>query len=454
MTISLSATELENLDRRHVIHPHQRPDRQDRRVMVRGQGSTVWDAAGRDFLDALGGGIWVAQVGHGRTELAEAAKEQSLSLAHFTTFFEYTNDKAARLAGRLAALAPDHINRMYFTNSGSEGVDTAIKLARLYHHHRGESSRTWILARHYGYHGSSYGSGTATGIPDMQAAVGPNLPNVEKLMPPYAYRAEFYGGQDVTDFLIAELTATIERIGAENIAAMIGEPVLGGGGVIAPPADYWPRVREVLSKHGILLIADEVITAFGRTGAWFDSAQRGMQPDLIVTAKGLTSGYQPLGAVLMSDAIGETVPAIGGSFFHGHTYAGHPVACAVALANLDIIESEGLLDRSLKIGAGFRSGLAAAADLPTVGDVRVEGATVGIELVTDKATRESLPPDLALAVADELYYNHGILTRNYGATLVLSPPLVFTDEETARTSAALTEVLARVDIEGCRIAPC
>jgi len=452
-TPELAASELEALDRRHVLHPHQRSQRSERRVIVRGQGSTVWDANGRKLLDALGGGIWVAQVGHGRAELAEAAAEQAGQLAQFTGFFEYGNDKSIRLAERLAALTPANINRTYFTCGGSEGVDTAIKLARLFHHRRGEPDRNWIIARHFGYHGATYGSGTATGIPDMQVAVGPNLPNVEKVMPPYPYHMEMYGGQNPTDFLINELSQTIERLGARNIAAMIGEPVLGGGGVIPPPDDYWPRVRKLLREHGILLIADEVITAFGRTGTWFDSEPRGMSPDIITVAKGITSGYAPLGAVMVDDEIVESVTGGDNSFFHGYTYSGHPLACAVALANLDLLEKEGLLERSLAIGARFRTGLAPAAEIPVVGDIRVVGATVGIELVVNRETREGVSMDLALAVADDLYETHNVITRNYGPTLVLSPPLVFTDQETDRTSAAIVEVLKRVDLASGRIAP-
>jgi putrescine aminotransferase len=442
--ISRPVNELEDLDRRHVIHPHQRRLRKQRRVMVRGQGSTVWDASGKGYIDAIGGGIWVAQVGHGRQELADAAARQIAELGHFTGFFEYGNDKSVLLAERLAALAPGNVNRVYFTNSGSEGVDTAIKVARLYHTHRGQPYRNWIIARHYGYHGSGLGSGTATGIPYMQEGVGPVLPHVEKVMPPYAYHAEFYGGQDPTDFLVDELRVTIERLGPQNVAAMIGEPILGGGGVVAPPADYWPRVRKVLAEYGILLIADEVITAFGRTGAWFDSAQRGMDADIIVTAKGITSGYIPMGAVLMRDEVGETVAHAGNSFFHGHTYAGHPVGAAVALANLDLMREENLLSRSLSIGDWFRSGLAPASHLPNVGDIRVEGATAGIELVADKATREPLNPDVALQICDELYDNHGVIIRNYAQTLVLSPPLVLTHEEARHTTTSIVEVLSKL----------
>ena len=448
-----SAGVLEELDKRHVLHPHQRGQRDFRRVMVRGEGAKVWDATGRELLDAIGGGIWVAQVGHGRPELAEAARQQASQMAQFTGFFEFGNDKSILLAERLASLAPGDISRVFFTSGGSEGVDTAIKMARLFHHHRGEPDRNWILARHYGYHGATYGSGTATGIPDMQFAVGPNLPHVEKLLPPYPYRSEFYGGQDTTDFLVNELAETIERIGAHNIAAMIGEPILGGGGVIVPPADYWPRIRDLLRQHGILMIADEVITAYGRTGAWFDSPERGMDADIIVTAKGITSGYVPLGAVLMREEIGEALAGGEANFFHGYTYSGHPLACAVALANLDLLDSEGLLKRSLTIGDWLRTGLAPAADLPGVGDIRVEGATVGIEMVVNRETREPVSPDLALAVADELYENHGVITRNYGPTLVLSPPLVLQEDETQHVTSSIVDVLTRLDVEKGSISP-
>jgi PLP-dependent transaminase len=445
-TLPTSAAALEDLDRQHLVHPHQSGDRPGRCVLVRGEGCVVWDARGNELLDATGGGNWVCQVGHGREELAEAAASQIRQLAYYSSFMELSNDKSVRLAARLAGLAPDGLNRIFFTSGGSEGVETALKIARLFHHNRGAADRNWIIARHLGYHGAAYGSGTATGWPQMQQGIGPNLPNVEKVSPPYLYRAsEFYGDQDPTDFLLNELEQTIERIGPEKIAAMIGEPVMGGGGVLAPPADYWPRVRELLSSHGILLIADEVVTAYGRTGAWFDSVRRGMQPDLIVTAKGITSGYQPLGAVLMRDEIAETIAGKDAYFFHGYTYFGHPVACAVALENLNLIEGEGLIGRAASIGTWFRAGLAPAQQLPHVGDVRVEGATVGIELVADRETRQ---PILGRSVVTELQRVHGIIIRDYGPTLVLSPSLVMTEDQVGRACGALVEVLSRLGADG------
>lgn len=444
-----SAVQLRELDLRHIIHPHQQAARTERCVIVRGQGCKVWDADGNEYLDATGSANWLAQVGHGRRELVEVAAQQMSDLAYFTGWDVFTNDKAVLLAAKLAELAPAGLNRVFFTSGGSEGVETAVKAARVYHHRRGQPDRTWIIGRHFGYHGSTYGSGSITGLPPMHAEVGPVLPHIEKVSAPALYRAaELYGGQDPTDFLINELRDTIERIGPQRVAAMIGEPVMGGGGgILVPPADYWPRVRELLSGYGILLIADEVVTAFGRTGAWFDSAERGMAADIIVTAKGLTSGYVPLGAVLMSDAIGEEVTSQ--AFFHGFTYFGHPVACAVAHKNLEIIEDEGLLGRSRLIGEWFRTALAPAAQLPVVGDIRIAGATVGIELVTDQ---DSKAPLMAGGAAAQIRRVHGVIVRDYGPTIVVSPPLVLEKHEAERTATAIIEVLSRLDGDG-RLAP-
>ena len=446
-THSASATELEELDRRHLVHPHQRTDRADRQIIVRGKGCLVWDVHGRELLDVMGGGNWVAQVGHGRPELVEVAAKQTEELEYFTGFTDFANDKAILLAARLANLAPERINKVFFTNGGSEGVDTAMKAARLFHYRRGETDRTWIIARHFGYHGSTYGSGALTGWEPMQHAVGPNLPHIEKVLPPLPYHTEMYGGQDVSDFLLDQLEQTIARIGAGNIAAMIGEPIIGGGGVYTPPEDYWPRVRQLLSKHGILLIADEIVTGYGRTGVWLDSTQRGMDADLITTAKGLTSGYAPLGAVLMSDEIAEIITGPE-SFFHGHTYFGHPVCCAIALKNLEIMENDGLLDQALKIGDWFRAALANAYDLPIVGEVRIQGALIGIELVSDREARSPIPHPNLEKIVDEIRVAHGVIVRPYPNTVVMAPPLVLNEQQAYQAAQATLEVLSRVNSNG------
>jgi len=447
-TLSASAEELAEVDRRHLIHPLHRGDRNERVVIVKGRGSTVWDAEGNELLDATGAGNWVAQVGHGRQELADAAARQMADLEYFTSFDVFSNENSIRLAARLSGLAPAGFDRVFYTSGGSEGVDTAIKAARLFHRKRGEENRTWIIARRMGYHGSTYGGGSATGF-DGMAIFGPTLPNIEKVSPPWLFRAaQLYGGEDPTDFLIRELEQTIERIGAGNIAAMIGEPVMGGGGVLVPPTDYWPRVRELLTRNGILLIADEVVTGYGRTGVWFASEDRGMSADIIVTAKGITSGYQPLGAVLLRGEVGETVAEREG-FFHGYTYFGHPVACAVALRNLDLIEQEGLVAAASSIGDWLRAGLAPATQLPVVGDIRIAGAMVGIELVADKDT---LQPLMAGEAATEVRRAHGVVVRDYGNTIVISPPFVFEQHEANQTAAAVIEVLSRLSPDG-RLAP-
>lgn len=443
---SASAAELEDLDRRHLIHPHQSADHKERHVIVRGKGSHVWDAHGNNYLDMTGAANWLAQVGHGRQELADVAARQTAELAYFTSFDVYSNDKSIRLAARLAELAPQGLDRVFFTNGGSEGVETAIKAARLFHARRGEPERTWIIARGFGYHGATYGAVSATGFEHLHAGIGPLLPHVEKVTPPLPYHSELYGGEDPTDFLVAELERTITRIGPSNIAAMIGEPVMGGAGVVVPPDDYWPRVRALLERHGILLIADEVVTAFGRTGAWFDSEQRGMDADLIVTAKGLTSGYAPLGAVLMRTDIGDQITA-GQGFSHGFTFFGHSVGCAIALANIELIANEGLVARAVRIGEWLRNGLAPAAQLQPVGEIRVAGATVGIELVVSRETREPQFAGAAAAV-DELRDAHQVIARNYGNTIVLAPPLVLDQDEARQAVQAIIEVLGRLSEDG------
>ena len=340
---------LSKLDRSRILHPNLSSAVTDRIIMAEGSGCTVRDTEGNEYIDTTGG-MWLAQVGHGRSELADAAAAQMRKLEYYTSFWEFSHEPAITLADRLVRLAPGNIGRVFFTSGGSEGVDAALRMARLYHHRRGDTNRTWILARNNGYHGLAYGGGTATGFPIMKVGMGPLLPNVEHLTPPWPYHSELYDGQDPTDFCVAELEATIDRIGGDQIAAFIGEPIMGVGGAIVPPDDYWPRVAEVLARHGILLILDEVVTAYGRAGAWFAAERYGLAPDIIVTAKGITSGYIPLGAVLMTDAVADVLEA-GPGFPIGYTYNGHPTACAVALANLDLIEAEGLVERANEIGS-------------------------------------------------------------------------------------------------------
>jgi putrescine aminotransferase len=442
------AAALADADRAHIIHPYLPTSTEERVIMVAGDGCSLTDAEGKEYLDATGG-LWLAQVGHGRQELAAAAAAQIEQLEYFTSFWEFSNDRAIELAQRLTDLAPGRLDHVYFTSGGSEGNEAAIKMARFHHHRRGESERTWILSRSKAYHGIGYGSGTATGYDLYHTGFGPVLPHVRHLTPPWPYRRELFDGQDPTDFCLAELEQTIDELGAGKIAAMIGEPIMGVAGMIVPPDDYWPRVAELLRSHGILLILDEVVSAYGRVGEWFAASRFGVEPDLITTAKGITSGYIPLGAVLVADHVAESLGREDG-FPMGFTYNGHPTACAVALGNLDIIEREGLLERALQVGGHLLAGLETLSDLEIVGEVRGVGMMLAVELVADRDSREPLPD--AEQLQDIIRRETGVIMRNCAHSLVLSPPLVMTDAEADRVVEAMRSVLERTTPDG-RVRP-
>ncbi|MGW6139343.1 aminotransferase family protein [Streptomyces sp. NPDC055144] len=446
MNTPLTHAQLAATDRAHIIHPYLPGSAEERVIMTSGSGCRLTDAEGRSYLDATGG-LWLAQIGHGREEIAQVAYDQMKQLEYFTSFWEFSNDRAIELAARLTSLAPEGLGHVYFTSGGSEGNEAAIKMARYYHHRRGDTARTWILARHKAYHGIGYGGGSATGFPVYHEGFAPMMPHVTHLTPPWPYRQELYGGQartpeEVTDFLIRELEERIAEIGGENIAAMIGEPIMGVGGMLVPPADYWPRVREVLDRHGILLILDEVVTAYGRVGHWFAAQYFEVTPDIIVTAKGITSGYIPLGALLVGDHVAEVLLRDHG-FPMGYTYNGHPVAAAVALANLDIIEREGLLGRATEIGGHLHRELESQlGDLPIVGEIRSVGMMLAVELVADRETREPLPMPQPL-LPDVIRRESGVIVRDCAHSLVLSPPLIMTETEAKETVTAMRSVLER-----------
>jgi len=448
MEATVDPQEIVQRDRDLLIHPYLATSTTERVVMREGRGCLLWDIEGREYLDATGG-LWLAQIGHGRAEIAEAAAKQMRLLEYFMSFWEFSNERAIELAERLVEISPASVSRVYFTNGGSEGNEAAIKLARYYHHRSGDTDRTWILARRDAYHGVGYGSGSATGFPIYHDGFGPMLPHVRHLTPPWPYRSELFDGEDPTEFCLRELENTIEAIGGTRIAAMIGEPIMGVGGMIVPPDDYWPRVHEMLRAHGILLILDEVVTAYARTGQWFGAQHFGIEPDIIVTAKGITSGYMPLGAVLVTDAIADVATRDG--FPMGYTYNGHPTSCAVALANLDVIEREGLVARARDVGADLLDRLRALEELPVVGEVRGVGMMLALELVADKETREPLPTVIPLE--DVIRRESGVIVRNCAHNVVLSPPLVMSTEEIDRLVAALSSTLERTGTDGRVAAP-
>ena len=438
-----AASDLAAIDRELIIHPYLPRSVEERVVMVEGDGCRLRDAEGREYLDATGG-LWLAQIGHGRREIAEAAAAQMERLEYFTSFWEFSNDRAIELAERLVSISPPKQTHVYFTSGGSESNEAALKMARYAHSRRGESERTWVLARRQAYHGVGYGSGTATGFPIYHEGFGPMLPHVRHLTPPWPYRAELFDGEDPTDFCLRELERTIDELGAERIAAFIGEPVMGVAGMIVPPDDYWPRVAELLRANGITFIFDEVVTAYGRIGHWFAAEHFGVEPDIIVTAKGITSGYAPLGAVLISDEIADAITEDG--FPMGFTYNGHPTSCAVALANLDVIESEGLLERARETGAYILDRLRELLDLPVVGEVRGVGMMHAVELVADRETREPLAMDSA--PQDVIRRETGVIVRDCAHSLVISPPLIMSQGEADEVVDAMRSVLERTDPAG------
>jgi len=428
-------------DARVVHHPLGDGPEADRLVLVRGKGSTVWDADGRDYIDAHAG-AWLTQVGHGREELAKIAAEQMGTLAHFTIAKDFTNIPSIELCEKLLQHAPRNLAQVRLLNSGSEADDEALQLVRLYHHKRGQPQRIKVLTVRGSFHGRTYaGSELAGGRPGIAGATDGAI----QLTPPWPYHVELYGGEDPTDFCVRELEETIARVGAGHIAAMFGELMMGPAGMIPAPDDYWPRMVAVLKSHGIIFVADEVVTAFGRCGAWYTSLDYGLEPELVVLAKGIASGYMPLGAVLLDAGMVDVLQSAGG----GGSYAGHLVASAVGAANIDIIERENLLLASRERGRQFLDELRGLPNLPAVGDVRGRGLAIGVELVSDRKTRQSLFekfPSLRKEIPRVTRHLHGVIIAVHGSAVVLTPPLVITAAEVTRVVQAVADVLERIDV--------
>ena len=396
--------ELASLDAAHVLHPHAVVGEPDPPIVwSRGRGALLWDVEGNEYIDGTCG-LWQCAVGHGRPELARAAAAQIEQLEFYASFWNFANEPSIRLAARLAQLSPAGLDHVFFTNGGSEGIETAIKLVRLAWHANGEPDRGIILSRKSAYHGVGSASLAATGIPPLQEGFAPLAPGFVHLSTPTHASS--------VEELIGELEATIAEIGAERIGAFVGEPVMGVGGMIPAPDGYWPGVQEVLRAHGILLILDEVVTAYGRTGHWFAADKYGLDADVIVTAKALTSGYVPMGAVLLNDRI--VAMLTGTAFRHGFTYNGHPVGAAVALANLEIIEREGLVRRAAETGARMLERLRAVTEIDGVTELRGVGLMLGIEVEPERDTS---------AVARRVL-ERGVVVRASSQKIVISPPFV------------------------------
>jgi adenosylmethionine-8-amino-7-oxononanoate aminotransferase len=415
-------------------------------TIVRGEGAYVYDSNGKRYLDGLSG-LFTVQVGHGRDELADAGARQARQLAYFP-IWGYANEPAVALASRLAALAPGDLNRVFFTASGSEAVESAWKLARQYFKLVGEPMRHKVISRTFTYHGTSMGALSISGVPAIKAPFEPLVPGAIKVQNTNRFRCVDCSHLDACTLRCADdIELRIEMEGAETVAAVFLEPVQNTGGALTPPPGYFSRVRDICDRHGVLLVSDEVICAFGRLGHWFGSQRYAYQPDIITFAKGITSGYAPLGGMLVSDRLAEPF-AEQNVFLHGHTYGGHPVSCAVALANMDILERERLCENVRVNEDLFGDALDGLRDIPIVGDVRGAGYFRVIELVKDQATRATFDADecewLLRGHLSPALFDAGLICRaddRADPVLVLSPPLICGPDELTEIATILRGAL-------------
>jgi putrescine aminotransferase len=423
------------LDALHHLHPftnHKSLRAGTTRVIVRGDGPYIWDSEDKRVLDGMAG-LWTCNVGYGRRELAQAAYDQILELPFYNTFFKTTHPPVALLSRRLAAIAPGALNQVFYGSSGSEANDTAIRLIRHYWALKGEPRRRIIISRKNAYHGSTIAAGSMGGMAHVHAHSYPVYEGFRHIMDPYWY-GESEEGESPEAFGLRAARALEDEIlavGPENVAAFAAEPVQGAGGVKIPPASYWPEVQRIVDKYGILLLADEVITGFGRLGRWFASEYYGIRPNLLTFAKAATSGYIPLSGVIVDDKIAEALMSHDDDFHHGYTFSGHPVACAVALKNLEIIERERLIQRVNEItGPALVRMLAKFRDHPLVGEVRSVGLLGAIELVADKRNRRRFA-DLGRVglICRDHFFREGFIMRAVFDTMVMAPPLIWTQTQ-------------------------
>jgi adenosylmethionine-8-amino-7-oxononanoate aminotransferase len=422
-------------------------DDHDVPIIARGEGCYVWDQHGRRYFDGLSG-LFTAQVGHSHPELADAAHRQ-MSTLEFFPVWSYAHEPAIELAHRLASLAPGDLNRVFLTPTGGDAVEAAIKLARQYWKLRGQGSKTKLISRTFAYHGTNLGALSLTGVPAIKTPFEPLLPGVVKIQTPYRYRCHDCGHLDACTLRCADdLALRIEMEGPDTVAAVFAEPMQNTGGAFTPPEGYWQRMREICDEYNVLLVSDEVICAFGRLGTWFGCERYGYQPDMVTFAKGVTSGHAPLGGVMIADHLAEPFLADPASFLHGQTYGAHPVSCAVALANLDVMERDGLLDRVNSMEAGFKQRLNALRDISIVGDVRGDGFFAAVELVTDQATKGTFDDAqaewLLRGQLSPRLYDGGLICRaddRAEPVLTLSPPLITSEEQLDECVAVIRDAL-------------
>jgi taurine-pyruvate aminotransferase len=443
--------ELRELDKAHVWHPflnHSTLDENPLGVIVKGDGCSVWDGEGREYLDAMAG-LWCVNIGYGRKEVADAAYQQLLELPYYP--LSSITTPAAKLASKLADILPGDLERIWFVNSGSEAVDTAIKIARAWG--RKQGGRYKIIARYQGYHGGTIGGTSLTGQTGRRAPFEPLLPGIIHLQAPYFYRSAYSSEFELAERLATDLDAVIRYQGKDTVAAFIAEPIIGGGGVIPPPADYFKLMREVCNRYGVLMIIDEVITGFGRTGELFASDLYGIKPDIMTIAKGLSSGYLPIGATAVTDEVFQVLNAEGEAGFQQiNTYGGHPASCAAALKNLEIMLGENLPQNAREVGKGLGDALGHLKDIPCVGDVRGVGLIWGVELIDENG--DPLPTQATTKIISYVKDEGVLIGKSVGIadgpsnTLTISPPLILTKEQGAKIVSAVDTALKKFQAQG------
>jgi len=454
-------TAIQQMDSAHYLHPFT--DFQDlaskgARVIVRGEGIYLWDSQGKKIVDGMSG-LWCVNVGYGRTSISQAVYRQMETLPFYNSFFGTTNVPAVQLAAKLAQISPPQFQHVFFTSSGSEANDTNVRMVRRYWDLLGYKERHTIISRHNAYHGSTVAGASLGGMDGMHAQGGLPIPGIVHIGQPNYLEAGHGLSPEAFGLKAAGwLEEKILEVGADKVAAFIGEPVQGAGGVIIPPATYWPEIQRICDKYGILLIADEVICGFGRLGRWFGSELFGFKPDLITFAKGVTSGYVPLGGVLVGDRVAKVLIDKGGEFTHGFTYSGHPVACAAALENIRILEEENLVRRVAEdTGPYLKQRFASLATHPLVGYADSCGLVAGLNLVRSKgqSVHENVLFDEELGVGmicRRHMFDNGVIMRAVGERMIVAPPLVMTraqiDEMVALIRLCLDKTYTEVQEKG------
>ncbi len=439
--------EWQRLDAAHYLHPftdYKALAGKGARVITRAEGVYLYDSDGRRILDGMSG-LWCVAMGYGRRDLAEAAHRQMLELPYYNSFFQCANPPAIELARLLVELTPPQFNHVFFTGSGSEANDTMVRMVRRYWDLMGQPERQIIISRWNSYHGSTMAGASLGGMKPMHAQGGLPIPGISHIEQPYWF--ECGGDLDPGEFGLKAARALEQRIlelGPERVAAFVGEPVQGAGGVVIPPATYWPEIQRIVDRYGILLVSDEVICGFGRTGQWFGCEHYGTRPDFLTLAKAITSGYLPLGALMVSDRVADVLVERGGEFFHGFTYSGHPVACAVAMANLTAMRDEGVVPRvRAELAPYWARRWSELAAHPLVGEARSLGLFGAIELVPRKPSREFFPRRGEVGLrCREIVIGNGLIMRAVWDTMIVAPPLVIS---AAEIDALLSIVVRSLD---------